>query len=1090
MPESHPFLLKMAKPVAKGLANVMTLGAAGDLFGETVDHALKGRIERAEERQIKKKLEAIGASFVRTLAREFEEFAAQVGSGRVSVEAVERQISNALTPALTAEFFAKNDLNVAKIETAIRMACPVPPGQFGDAETALYERALHHAVTAIVDTASKLKGFSSRATGEQLARLTQLSEGMDAVFATVAPLAAAAARIEKVDGDLARVESVVVDATKHLGRLAITMKGIDEKLAAGAEATGRVVNAEFAAYEHEYSRAIVAALDELELFGVDLTPEAKKQRLSVAYISLSLETPVADSEVGPTPVEHVLDAIGDGSRRLLLRGEAGSGKSTLLRWAAIRTGVPKARDDLRRRFERARRLTDAEVSATAKGSLTLDDRQRVWESHVSRLSRRSWQACVPFLILLRTCSDGALPRVDLFADATVPMFRTPPGGWMHETLTSGRALVLIDGIDEVPEKYRALVRKQLAQLVNLYPDCYYVVTTRPAAIEADGLADLKFREATIAPMSETDRGLLIDKWHEAVRGQILKSRGGAEAAKLDGMADRLKSQLRDNPPIARLATNPLMAAMVCALHRDRNQQLPDDLYELVEALCHMILYRRERESGLDLSEFDPEYRDLSYPQRKAILARLAEHLMEQELSAVSARVARDKIADALKRTKGSRGSAAPVILRGLIERSGILREKAPGMVDFIHNAFKEYLAAWRLVREHKARSLARCATSADWEHVLLFAAATPDDEGFATELIEAILPPDEASKPRGKAALAPEAVKMRARRLTAIRLRAVAQHLDPALDARLTRLAKSMLPPKSATDSATLAAIGDLAVPFLKFVPDMDERTAIACIRTLRLIGTDAARARLKEYACETRMGVIAELAQAMNPLEIGEVHRRVTTQGMQLPDGIRAQIVDLTPLRGKITHLNLWNTQVTDLAPLARMAALASLYLSESPVSDLGPLARLTALTSLKLNYTKVADLAPLAGLTALTSLELNNTEVADIAPLAGLHSLMSLSLRATPVAKVTPLASLTALTTLDLRGTFVEDVTPLAKLTALTSLDLHETRINDVTPLVGLNALIALDLQGTKPMDVAPLAKLPNLRSYLGPPIPGRTE
>ena len=67
---------------------------------------------------------------------------------------------------------------------------------------------------------------------------------------------------------------------------------------------------------------------------------------------------------------------------------------------------------------------------------------------------------------------------------------------------------------------------------------------------------------------------------------------------LTEMADRLKESLPENPPINRLAVNPLLLAMICALNRDRREDLPQTQSELCEALCQVLLHRRERESGL------------------------------------------------------------------------------------------------------------------------------------------------------------------------------------------------------------------------------------------------------------------------------------------------------------------------------------------------------------------------------------------------------------------------------------------------------------------------------------------------------------
>lgn len=83
---------------------------------------------------------------------------------------------------------------------------------------------------------------------------------------------------------------------------------------------------------------------------------------------------------------------------------------------------------------------------------------------------------------------------------------------------------------------------------------------------------------------------------------MLRRRGTPELS-LGKVADELKKKLAENPPLNRLATNPLMCAMICALHRQRQQKLPESQSELVEALCHTLLHRREQESGLRLDAF-------------------------------------------------------------------------------------------------------------------------------------------------------------------------------------------------------------------------------------------------------------------------------------------------------------------------------------------------------------------------------------------------------------------------------------------------------------------------------------------------------
>lgn len=137
---------------------------------------------------------------------------------------------------------------------------------------------------------------------------------------------------------------------------------------------------------------------------------------------------------------RIEQALGE-TDRLLLRGPAGSGKSTLVQWLALNA---------------AGRTFDSELA--------------------------DWNRCVPFVLRLRAfTSHEALPTPDDFLRAAgAPMDGSAPAGWADSLLTSGRALVLVDGVDEVPMQLRNRTERWLKDLVAAYPRARYVVTTRPS----------------------------------------------------------------------------------------------------------------------------------------------------------------------------------------------------------------------------------------------------------------------------------------------------------------------------------------------------------------------------------------------------------------------------------------------------------------------------------------------------------------------------------------------------------------------------------------------------------------------------------
>ena len=189
--------------------------------------------------------------------------------------------------------------------------------------------------------------------------------------------------------------------------------------------------------------------------------------------------------------------------------------------------------------------------------------------------------------------------------------------------------------------------------------------------------------------------------------------------------------------------------------------------------------------------------------------------------------------------------------------------------------------------------------------------------------------------------------------------------------------------------------------------------------------------------------------------------------------------ISDLTPLAGlaNLTWLTLTDTGVSDLTPLAALTNLTRLSLGDNSIVDLTPLAGLTSMITLELSDNSIADLTPLAGLTNLTQLILSNNSISDLTPLVGLTNLTWLSLGGNSVSDLTPLAGLTSLTDLSLSNNSISDLTPLAGLTSLTWLSLGENSVSDLTPLAELTNLTALFLSNTNVSDLTPLAGLTSL-------------
>jgi len=80
-------------------------------------------------------------------------------------------------------------------------------------------------------------------------------------------------------------------------------------------------------------------------------------------------------------------------------------------------------------------------------------------------------------------------------------------------------------------------------------------------------------------------------------------------------------------------------------------------------------------------------------------------------------------------------------------------------------------------------------------------------------------------------------------------------------------------------------------------------------------------------------------------------------------------------------------------------LQCLTHLDLSETPLTDIAPIANLTDLKELDLHSTQVKDIGPLAGLTKLRGLDLKGVPVRDVSTLYGLERLGLVILEGTPV-------------------------------------------------------------------------------------------
>ncbi|HXM57730.1 MAG TPA: NACHT domain-containing protein [Candidatus Dormibacteraeota bacterium] len=664
-------------------------------------------------------------------------------------------------------------------------------------------------------------------------------------------------------------------------------------------------------FEAQYGQHVISVLDRVELFGAAVTEASSRYPLSVAYISVRMASSEADAPAwrrlaGQGGDDDALTVSADAAldaERLFIRGEAGSGKTTLLQWIAVRCA---ARD------------------------------------------RPGRPDLVPFLVRLRHYAGRDLPTPERFLeDVGRHISDEMPPQWVHGLLRAGRAIVLIDGVDELPEDRRHQTRSWLRELVTTFPRSRYVVTSRPAAVDASWLVGEAFTAAELLPMGPSDVRAFVGRWHQAVGEQLAEAE---ERARLADYERQLVSAIEANRHLANLASNPLLCALVCALHRDRRARLPDSSMELYQVALQMLLERRDRERGI------PAAIRLSLGQKTLLLQDLALWLLQNEWSDAE----RGRAVRRLRRTLATIPQVkldADAACRHLVERTGVLREPVVGRVDFVHRTFQEYLAAKAAIEDDQVGYLVAHAHLDHWRDVVPMAAGHAQRRQ-RTELLRGLVERGDRDRRRRDAL-----------HLVAAASLGTSPAVDAALRREIERRTAALLPPATMEAARSLIRAGEFVLDLLAAarIPETEAEVA-ATIRAAAAIGGDQALRIIARHRSDRRHRVELELVGAWPRFDL----ERYAAEVLRERELLSISDPALVPALGHLLALRrlacVFHNGHGDLGFVTGLR-LQALTVVDPLLDDLTPLAGLRELTFLRLVTApeSVIDLRPLAGVPGL---------------------------------------------------------------------------------------------------------------------------
>lgn len=257
-------------------------------------------------------------------------------------------------------------------------------------------------------------------------------------------------------------------------------------------------------------------------------------------------------------------------------------------------------------------------------------------------------------------------------------------------LHHGKALILLDGLDEVQEKDGDEVLKQIRKLSEDYYKNQLIITSRIGNqhYQFEGFTDIE-----IADFNSSQIEAFAQQWFVNV-GRNCRETGKA-------LTNQFMQQLLlpENQQIRELAVTPLLLNLICSVFSAKSG-FPANKVGLYRQGLNILLSRWDEARGIKRDRIDCP---LSLPQKILLLSQIATITFEQEHYFFSQSNVEQYIMNYLRTLPSTPVDldvlklSSEEVLKSIEAQHGLLVERARGIYSFSHVTFQEYLSAKNFV---------------------------------------------------------------------------------------------------------------------------------------------------------------------------------------------------------------------------------------------------------------------------------------------------------------------------------------------------------------------------------------------------------
>lgn len=276
---------------------------------------------------------------------------------------------------------------------------------------------------------------------------------------------------------------------------------------------------------------------------------------------------------------------------------------------------------------------------------------------------------------------------------------------VEKLLKAGKVLLLLDGLDEVPEADGNAIVNEIEDLSNNYDQNQLIITCR---IQAQKKRFQRFTYVEVADFNSQQIMTFADKWF------VANARNGEQEWQNKAKQFLKELELPENERIRELVVSPILLALTCKVFRDTGKFYSKHA-KLYEQGLEILLSEWDDSRGI---QRDNIYQKLTVVKKRALLSYVAIRKFEQEQYVLfEKREIQEYIASYL----GISLEESQAVLESIEVQHGLLTERAQGIYSFSHLTFQEYFTTRWFIDRGNLLDLAISLTPKKWREVFLLA---------------------------------------------------------------------------------------------------------------------------------------------------------------------------------------------------------------------------------------------------------------------------------------------------------------------------------------------------------------------------------